>query len=127
MHWSIVGRPYRVDSTLINPSRADYPSFGTLVGWLARRDGYAGGVPPYVITPFPHCDSTVYITPGQFGGCLGAPNRHTGQVSWGEAIYFRDFGDPHYESMWDFAPSGADVLKLMCLSRSSDCPTAWPS
>ena len=39
----------------------------------------------------------------------------TGQVSWGEAIYFRDLGDPHYESMWDFAPTGVDVLKLMCL------------
>ena len=48
------------------------PSFGTLVGWLAQRDGYTGAVPPYVITPAPHCDSTVYITPGQFGGCLGA-------------------------------------------------------
>ncbi|MFN3485301.1 MAG: DUF1501 domain-containing protein, partial [Planctomycetota bacterium] len=23
-------------------------------------------------TPAPHCDSTAYITPGQFGGCLGA-------------------------------------------------------
>jgi hypothetical protein len=44
---------------------------GTLVGWLARRDGYTGSLPPYVITPAPHCDSTVYITPGQFGGCLG--------------------------------------------------------
>ena len=42
MYWSIVGRPYRIDSTLINPSRSDYPSFGTLVGWLARRDGYTG-------------------------------------------------------------------------------------
>jgi hypothetical protein len=72
MHWSIVGRPYRVDNTLINPSRADVPSFGTLVGWLAYRDGYSGALPPYVITPAPHCDSTVYITPGQFGGCLGA-------------------------------------------------------
>jgi hypothetical protein len=72
MHWSIVGRPYRIDNTLINPSRADYPSFGTLVGWLARRDRYSQPLPPYVITPFPHCDSTVYITPGQFGGCLGA-------------------------------------------------------
>ena len=29
----------------------------------------------------------------------------TGQVSWGEAIYFRDLGDPNYESMWDFVPS----------------------
>jgi hypothetical protein len=72
MYWSIVGRPYRIDSTLINPSRADVPSFGTLVGWLAQRDGYSSPLPPYVITPFPHCDSTVYITPGQYGGCLGA-------------------------------------------------------
>jgi hypothetical protein len=72
MYWSIVGRPYRVDDTLINPARTDYPSFGTLVGWLARRDGYTGPLPPYVITPRPHCDSFVYITPGQFGGCLGA-------------------------------------------------------
>jgi uncharacterized protein (DUF1501 family) len=73
MYWSVVGRPYPVDSTLINPGHADYPSFGTLVGWLARRDGYSGPVPPYVITPAPHCDSTAYITPGQFGGCLGKP------------------------------------------------------
>lgn len=72
MYWSIVGRPYRIDSTLINPSRADLPSVGTLVGWLAQRDGYSGSIPPYVITPHPHCDSTAYITPGQFGGCLGS-------------------------------------------------------
>ncbi|HEV3025880.1 MAG TPA: DUF1501 domain-containing protein [Pirellulales bacterium] len=71
MYWSIVGRPYKRDDTLLNPSSSDYPSFGTLVGWLAQRDGYSGAVPPYVITPYPHCDSTVYITPGQFGGCLG--------------------------------------------------------
>ncbi len=72
MYWSIVGRPYRLDSTLINPGRADYPGLGTLVGWLARRDGYTGALPPYVITPAPHCDSLAYVTPGQFGGCLGA-------------------------------------------------------
>jgi hypothetical protein len=71
MYWSIVGQPYKRDDTLMNPAPTDYPSFGTLVGWLAQRDGYSGSVPPYVITPFPHCDSTVYITPGQFGGCLG--------------------------------------------------------
>jgi hypothetical protein len=72
MYWSIVGRPYGIDSTLINPSRTDMPSLGTLVGWLAQRDHYSGALPPYVITPAPHCDSTRYITPGQFGGCLGA-------------------------------------------------------
>ena len=71
MNWSIVGRPYPIDSTLINPSRIDVPSFGTLTGWLAQRDGYSGAVPPYVITPRPHCDSLLYITPGQFGSCLG--------------------------------------------------------
>ena len=72
MHWSIVGKPYRIDSTLINPGGADVPCFGTLAGWLAQKDGYAANVPPYVITPFPHCDSTKYLTPGQFGGCLGS-------------------------------------------------------
>lgn len=72
MYYSIVGRPYPVDSTLINPSRNDYPSFGTLVGWLAQRAGHSTAVPPYVITPGPHCDSKVYITPGQYGGMLGS-------------------------------------------------------
>jgi len=72
MYWSTAGRPYRIDSTLINPSRSDIPGVGTLCGWLAQRDGFSRGVPPYVITPFPHCDSKAYITPGQFGGCLGA-------------------------------------------------------
>src|SRR5205085_3535446 len=33
MYWSIVGKPYRIDNTLINPSRTDIPCFGTLVGW----------------------------------------------------------------------------------------------
>ncbi|HKD37070.1 MAG TPA: DUF1501 domain-containing protein, partial [Pirellulales bacterium] len=32
MYWSIVGRPYRIDNTLINPSRSDLPCLGTLVG-----------------------------------------------------------------------------------------------
>src|SRR5262249_23001901 len=70
MYWATTGRPYRVDSTLIHPSRTDLPGVGTLCGWLAQRDGFNAGVPPYVITPFPHCDSKVYITPGQDGGCL---------------------------------------------------------
>ncbi len=71
MYWATVGRPYPVDSTLINPKRTDLPCVGTLVGWLSQRDGYSSAVPPYVITPKPHCDSSSYLTPGQFGGCLG--------------------------------------------------------
>lgn len=71
MHWSIVGKPYRIDSTLINPGSQDIPSIGTLVGWLTRREEPSRLMPPYVITPHPHCDSFAYITPGQFGGCLG--------------------------------------------------------
>jgi hypothetical protein len=71
MYWSIVGKPYPIDSTLINPSRTDLPSVGTLVSWFAQRDGFSKSIPPYVITPKPHCDSTKYITPGQFGACLG--------------------------------------------------------
>ncbi len=71
MHWTTVGRPYRVDSTLISPSPTDLPCLGTLVGWLAQRDGFRGEIPPYVITPQPHCDSRRYETPGQYGGCLG--------------------------------------------------------
>lgn len=39
----------------------------------------------------------------------------TGQVSWGEAIYFRDLGQPDYESTWGLQPSRIEVLKLMCL------------
>jgi FkbM family methyltransferase len=39
----------------------------------------------------------------------------TGQISWGEAIYFRDLGDPDYEATWRFEPSPTDVHKLMCL------------
>jgi len=72
MHWPTGGRPHRIDSTPINPSPSVYPSFGTLFGWLARHDGDSGALPPYVITPAPRFDSTVYIMPGQYGGCIGS-------------------------------------------------------
>jgi hypothetical protein len=71
MYWSTVGRPYPIDSTLINPSRADYPGVPTLISWLADQQGYDLPLPGSVIVPRPHCDSFVYLTPGQFGGCLG--------------------------------------------------------
>jgi len=56
MHWATVGRPYRVDSTLINPSRSDIPGVGTLCGWLAQRDGFSAGVQfdPFVLDDDPN-------------------------------------------------------------------------
>ena len=72
IYWSMVGHPYKIDSTEINPSPTDLPSIGTLIGWLAQREDYAGAIPPYVITPKPQYDSLKYITPGQYGGCLGS-------------------------------------------------------
>jgi FkbM family methyltransferase len=39
----------------------------------------------------------------------------TGQVALGEAIYFRDLGDPSYEAAWGFEPTTLDVLKLACM------------
>lgn len=71
MTWSITGRPYRLDSTLIHPGGMDWPSLGTVVGHLAGPEHRKPGMAPYVITPFPSCDSYVYLSPGQFGGCLG--------------------------------------------------------
>src|SRR5260221_357432 len=38
--------------------------------WMRAPTG--APLPPPVPTPPPHCDSTAYITPGQYGGCLGA-------------------------------------------------------
>ncbi len=38
-----------------------------------------------------------------------------GQVQWGEAVYFRDLGDPDYERMWGRSFSLAKLLKLACL------------
>jgi len=71
MCWSITGRPYRLDSTLINPGPTDFPSLGSIVSHLTQKEPQKPGVAPYVITPFPSCDSYVYLTPGHFGGCLG--------------------------------------------------------
>jgi len=38
----------------------------------------------------------------------------TGQISWGDAIYFRDLGDPRYEDMWRCEITAEDVLKQAC-------------
>jgi hypothetical protein len=39
----------------------------------------------------------------------------TGQVTWAEAVYFRDLAHPDYEAMWGITPTAVDVLKLACL------------
>lgn len=39
----------------------------------------------------------------------------TGQVLWGEAVYFRDLADPSYEQMWSLRPTREQVLKLASL------------
>jgi FkbM family methyltransferase len=39
----------------------------------------------------------------------------SGQVMWGEAVYFRDLADPDYERMWSYEVTPERVLKLACL------------
>ena len=39
----------------------------------------------------------------------------TGQVMWGEAVYFRDLGDPDYERMWPYDVTPERVVKLASL------------
>jgi hypothetical protein len=39
----------------------------------------------------------------------------SGQVQWGEAIYFRDLADPDYDAMHQFQEDEQKVLKLCCL------------
>jgi hypothetical protein len=39
----------------------------------------------------------------------------TGQVWWGDALYFRDLGDPAYEAKWNWKPTRVQLLKTMCL------------
>ncbi len=69
---TVVGRPYRVDSTLINPSRTDFPCFGTLMDGSRNATATADRCRPTSSPRGRHCDSRAYVTPGQFGGCLGA-------------------------------------------------------
>lgn len=39
----------------------------------------------------------------------------SGQVMWGEAVYFRDLADREYERMWPYDVTPERVLKLACL------------
>ena len=39
----------------------------------------------------------------------------TGQVLWGEVVYFRDLADPDYERKWHYDVTAERVLKLACL------------
>ncbi|CAA6606263.1 conserved hypothetical protein [Rhodospirillaceae bacterium LM-1] len=38
-----------------------------------------------------------------------------GQVTWAEAVYFRDLAHPDYERMWGIVPDNEEILKLACL------------
>lgn len=57
--------------------------------------------------------------PGRFA--INAPAQtHGGQVLWGEALYLRDFGSPHYETQWNFEPTRSRLAKLLCLFELFD-------
>jgi FkbM family methyltransferase len=51
--------------------------------------------------------------PGQFLYPLIAQTV-TGQVCWGDALYLKDYGDPHYEQKWK-PTSPQKLVKLICL------------
>ena len=46
----------------------------------------------------------------------------SGQVVWGDAIYFRDLGSLDYERMWTYEITPERVLKLACLFDLFDLP-----
>jgi FkbM family methyltransferase len=47
---------------------------------------------------------------------IGIPAQTTsGQVNWGEAVYFRDLGHALYETQFGVAPTRERLLKLCCL------------
>lgn len=46
----------------------------------------------------------------------------SGQVVWGDAIYFRDLGSLTYERMWTYEITPERVLKLACLFDLFDLP-----
>ena len=56
---------------------------------------------------------------------IGVPAQTvSGQVRWGEALYFRDLASPGYEKAFGLSLTGERILKLCCLFRShglSDC------
>jgi FkbM family methyltransferase len=46
----------------------------------------------------------------------------SGQVQWGEALYFRDLAAPDYERMWPYEITRERVMKLACLFDLFDLP-----
>jgi FkbM family methyltransferase len=46
----------------------------------------------------------------------------SGQVLWGEAIYFRDLGARNYERMWPYEITQERVMKLACLFDLFELP-----
>lgn len=46
----------------------------------------------------------------------------SGQLLWGEAVYFRDLAAPGYERMWPYEVTSERVIKLACLFDLFDLP-----
>jgi FkbM family methyltransferase len=90
-------------------------TFATIDGWM-RRNGFS------------LFDLEIYR---YSRGALPAPFKIdspaqtlTGQVLWGEAVYFRDLAAPDYERMWSYPPTRERVFKLAALFdlfRLPDC------
>lgn len=59
--------------------------------------------------------------PAPFESALAGQTR-SGQTTWGEAVYFRDLGDPAYEQMWQYDITPERVLKLACLFDQIELP-----
>jgi Methyltransferase FkbM domain len=47
---------------------------------------------------------------------------HRGQPMWGDILYLRDAGSPHYEEIWGSSLSVTKLLKLVCLFDLFDLP-----
>jgi FkbM family methyltransferase len=54
------------------------------------------------------------VLPGLFEYDITAQTQ-TGQVLWGDALYFRDLAHPSYESSWRYAVTRERLLKLVAL------------
>lgn len=67
-----------------------------------------------------HRYSRAHLPAPFVGEHLGATT--SGQLFWGEALYFRDLGSPDYERMWPIDVTPERVMKLACLFDQFNLP-----